>query len=440
MLLCARWLPSLPANARAGLVLLKRPCTFVLAFLLGTLGALTALFYAVTNLHPPTCPSADDTPRTRPRPTRPSPSSSSSPTRADPARPTALGSLHSLVTAPFRPARPRPPPVHRHSGRKAGDYAVHELDGVVEAREEEDEADEREGGSRASLSSREGGDETSSEADTLVDAEAVEAMEARSTAGGGGGKAKGVKAGLVVLTQGLRWMAPLGHGHAHAKKDEAPVVASPDAYSTLGSPTLSASESNAASSSSASSTRKAPCPIKALRHRSATCSHPPRLPSSASAQPSRRVTSDGRDYFSHSPASATTSSSSSDVPSVADVHAHLAAPKMRKRASTSLFFRSLSPRTRSPATTPEATPPPSPRLSPSEASSSSFGAAQITVQRAVSLDSTAKSTCGLKRRSRSPAPQRPPPVASRPSSNAIVDMQGSSGLALSDVLSSRFRS
>ena len=39
----------------------------------------------------------------------------------------------------------------------------------------------------------EGGDETSSEADTLVDAEAVEAMEARSTAGGGGGKAKASK-------------------------------------------------------------------------------------------------------------------------------------------------------------------------------------------------------------------------------------------------------
>ncbi|GAA5851010.1 hypothetical protein JCM9279_005257 [Rhodotorula babjevae] len=435
MLLCARWLPSLPANARAGLVLLKRPCTFVVALVLGALGALTALFYAVTNLHPPSCPSTDDTPRTRPRPTTPAPSSS---TRADLPKPTAFGSLHSLVTAPFRPARPRPPPVHRHSGRKAGDYPVHELDGVVEAREEEEEADERDGRSRSSMSSREGSDETSSEADTLVDVEAAEAMEARSAAGSSG-KAKGVKAGLVVLTQGLRWMAPHGHGHAHAKKDEAPVIASPDAYSTLGSPTLSASESTTTSSSSASSTRKAPCPIKALRHRSATCSHSPRLPSTASTQPSRRVTSDGRDYFSHSPVSASTSSSS-DVPSVADVHAHLAAPKMRKRASTALFFRSLSPRTRSPATTPEATPPPSPRLSPSEASSSSFGAAQITVQRAPSLEAASKSTCGLKRRSRSPAPQRPPPVASRPSSNAVVDMQGSSGLALSDVLSSRFRS
>ncbi|GAA5899880.1 hypothetical protein JCM8208_005530 [Rhodotorula glutinis] len=438
MLPCARWLPSLPANARAGLVLLKRPCTFVVALVLGALGALTALFYAVTNLNPPTCPSSDPTPRTRPRPTA-LPSSSS--TRAHPAKPTAFDSLHSLVTAPFRPAHRRPPPVHRHSGRKVGDYAVHELDGVVEAREEEEEeeADEREGHSRGSLSSREGGDETSSEADTLVDVEAVEAMEARSATGSG--NAKGVKAGLVVLTQGLRWIAPHGHGHAHAKKDEAPVVESPDAYRHLGSPTLSAGESTSASTSSvASSTRKAPCPIKALRHRSATCSHPPRLPSTALAQPSRRVTSDGRDYFSHSPTSPTSSSSSGAAPSAADVHAHLAAPKMRKRASTSLFFRSLSPRTRSPATTPEATPPPSPRLSPSEHSSSSFAAAQITVQRAASLDSTAKSACGLKRRSRSPAPQRPPPIASRPSSNAFVDMQGSSGLALSDVLSSRFRS
>ncbi|GAA5943234.1 hypothetical protein JCM3775_004545 [Rhodotorula graminis] len=435
MPLCARWLPSLPANARAGLVLLKRPCTFVLALLLGALGALTALFYAVTNLHPPTCPSSDDTPRTRPRPTTPSSSSS---TRAHPAKPTAFDSLHSLVTAPFRPAHRRPPPVHRHAGRTAGNYAVHELDGVVEAgEEEEEEADERDGRSRRSLSSREGGDETSSEADTLVDAEAVEAMEARSATGSG--KAKGVKAGLVVLTQGLRWIAPLGHAHAHAKKDEPPVVESPGAYSHLGSPTLSAGESTSASST-ASSSRKAPCPIKALRHRSATCSHPPRLPSTAAAQPTRRVTSDGRDYFSHHSPASPTSSSSGAAPSVADVHAHLAAPKMRKRASTSLFLRSLSPRTRSPVTTPEVTPPPSPRLSPSEHSSSSFAAAQITVQRVASLDSSAKSACGLKRRSRSPAPQRPPPVASRPSSNAVVDMQGSSGLALSDVLSSKFRS
>lgn len=445
MPLCS-WLPDVPANARAGIVLLKRPCTFVVALVLGAVGALTALFCAVTKFHPPACP-CEETPRTRPRPTPLRPAS------AEPPQ-TTLESLHSLVTAPFRPATRRPPPARRHSGRKHGDYPVHELDGVLEAREEEEEeaeaATEARGRDGRSSPVREGSDDTSSEADTLVDADAAEAMEARAKAG----KAKGVKAGLVVLTHGLRWMTPHalahgyghGHEHAHAKKGEAGVVASPVTYDhseSLPSPPSTEIPTTAAVSSAS---RKGPCPIKALRHRAATCSHPPRSPSAAPALPARRVASDGRDYFSHasgpSSSSGDTTPSMPDlhvVPTPADVHAHLSAPKTRKRASTSLFFRSLSPRSRSPATTPEGTPPPSPRLSPTEHSTSFQPGPRLGVHRASSLDAAPVSVSGNRRRTRSPAPQRPPLVASKPSSNAEIDMRGSSGLALSDVLPQSFR-
>ncbi|GAA6050932.1 hypothetical protein JCM3770_002544 [Rhodotorula araucariae] len=457
--ICA-WLPTLPANARAGLVLLKRPCTFVAALVWGALGVLAALFYSATGLEPPSCP-CDSTPRTRPRPVQPAAVRPSSPSAAAAPKPqSTLQSLQSLVTAPFR-ASPsfsaRPPPARRHSTRKIGAFAVHELDGVLEAREEEDDDDD-EGGApvapearvqdrqRTPSLTRDGSgssDDAVSEADTLVDPEVVE------DAAGVRAGAKG-KGGLTILTHSLRWMK----SPSTTKKDVAAiaVVESPDGYTSPGSsssPIASASASSTSASSTSASSRKGPCPVKALRNRACTVSQLPHRPSPRITPGPRRVTSEGKDYFAHSPDSPTTAPSDDSAapspvylgpPSPADLHARLAAPKPRKRAATSLFFRSLSPLSRSPATTPEPSPPPSPRIPAGASATSAAGMQRIFPKRTSSIDSEpSTSSTARNRRGRSPVPEHAPPLASRPSSDASVDLRGSSGLALSDVLSRSFR-
>ncbi|BGP38732.1 hypothetical protein JCM10450v2_002684 [Rhodotorula kratochvilovae] len=449
MPVCA-WLPTLPANARAGLVLLKRPCTFVAALVWAALGVLTALFYSATGLEPPSC-TRDSTPRTRPRPAQPVQARPASPSTATHKPQSTLQSLQSLVTAPFRSSAShsaRPPPARRHSTRKIGAFAVHELDGVLEAREEEDEeegsadiapdahAHDRE---RTPSLTRDSGssDDAVSEADTLVNSEVVDDAAGARAAGGKG------KGGLTILTHSLRWMKPPSMAKKDAASAPAAVAESPDGYASADS----SASPTASTSTASSSSRKPPCPIKALRNRACTVSHPPRRPSPRSAEGPRRVASEGKDYFSHPPDSPSTAPSDEfaasspahlDSPSPADLHAQLAAPKPRKRAATSLFFRSLSPLSRSPATTPEPSPPPSPRLGVPPA----VCVQRVLPKRTTSVDSepsSASSAGARKRRGRSPVPERAPPLASRPSSDAVVDLRGSSGLALSDVLSRSFR-
>ncbi|GAA6031767.1 hypothetical protein JCM8097_001979 [Rhodosporidiobolus ruineniae] len=452
--------PAIPANARASLVALTRPCLVLLALLYALGSYAASAFFAATGLNPPTCPRSvctENEPRTRPRP-QPSPAPKPSPPTAP--KPTALQQL----VAAFRPATRRPPPARRGSARAlAVAYPVHELDELTEAREEEElaELEEEKEAARSGLHklsrtpspdehapalTPDGGSDAdsdgASEVDTLEDDQAHS-----TTAKGGAAKPKG----LSVFT-GLRFRRTPSTGSSK-KAATSPVVASPDESSAAPSP---ASSVHSASSSSL----KNHCPIKGLRNRAATTAGTsrPNLPSILTTRAPRRQFSEpgppSPDYFS-GPAAAEASSStaSSSLSSVAtssllpdsttaSSSTSLSTPPAsvssvnRKRSVSSLFRtpfgRSLSPHApSSPLTSPEPSPPPSPVLGAAPA----FG-------RSASLTRKAGRT-----RSRSPVPlpvaaaqqaqaaaMRPPPLTSRVSSGPGADLSGASGLALSDVL------
>ncbi|GJN87519.1 hypothetical protein Rhopal_000470-T1 [Rhodotorula paludigena] len=406
---------SLPANARAGLVLLRRPCVFVLALAVAAFHALLSLFFAATHLEPPSggCP------------TRASLSAS---VKADPPQ-TALQSLSAFVSSPFRQSASRPPPARRASARKIGQYTVHELDGVVEIAEEDEEARSsfdseramRDGGRTPSLTHDGSSDDAVSEVETLVDHDADEPAAARIK----GDRVKG--AGLTIFTSGFRWKRTGSLTKKDAPSSRAS-ASSTDAHSVASSSPTSSAGSGSPTSTSARF-KLANCPIHTTkRHRSSTVAHSPRVPSTLPLpDPVRRVT-DPHEYALSPHSSATPSSSRSSSPSLLDVHppTSLAHPTGRKRAATS-FFRSLSPLSRSPLTSPEPSPPPSPRLG-------ATGSAQrVALQRKSSLEVTPGSRAP-DRRGRSPGSERPPPIASPPLSNAVVDLRGSSGLVMSDLL------
>ncbi|BGP14696.1 hypothetical protein JCM10213_006224 [Rhodosporidiobolus nylandii] len=429
-------LRRLPLNARSSLVVLKRPCTFLLAFAFSLAAFVSSAFFTLTRLQPPSCPCHADSevePRTRPRPAPPSPPKAHDALPPEPA-PTAFDSFF----AAFRPkpaTHTRPPPARRLSTRAVGGFAYHELDELVEAREEEELA-EREDAVARLVKSRtpslegvapaltpDGGSEVdtdlASEVDTLEDEQGHVSPAAR----------EGRHKSLAVLT-GLRFRRTPSTSRKAA-------ASSPTAEEPPVSP--------ADSTHSAPSSSK--CAIKALRQRqrSATVSgsSKPSLPSIRTTPAPRRQFSEPgpsspstTDYFTRSTSSAASSLSSmasssllhdaSPTSSVTSIASHppasSAAPPLhgRKRSVSSLLlrtpFRSLSPLSRSPLTSPEPSPPPSPTIN------AGFAAVAGAVKPS-------------RRRGRSPGPlAQAPPLSRRVSDGAGADLTGASGLVLSDLL------
>ncbi|GAA5970838.1 hypothetical protein JCM21900_000292 [Sporobolomyces salmonicolor] len=415
----------LPENAKATLVVIRRPITFTIALGFALVAFLTSVFYSFTRLEPLECPCShsDDQPRTRPRPL---PAAPLTPPR--PKRQTALQSLSSFVAASFRP--PRPPPARRQSARTHSlDYPYHELDEVVEeTREEEDEEDAPpqqralartpiDEGDVAPALTPDGG----SEADTTSDVETVEDDDVELAA-----RRQERARALTVLT-GLRWKRS-STGAATGKAE----ATSPIEEDESGSPTSGARHGKAF-----------PCAAALVRR--ATRPHAATISGSSSSHrfvPSRHQGAEAVDYFSGSPAisptsptSSTFTSSSTDTIDLPSLRSRKAIPSSTSAILARAPFRSLSPLSRSPITSPEPSPPPSPRLIPSR--SLSLSRVLPKPKRANSLKTAPPSSRGRRSRSVSPLPASMPRLRRGTSAGPGVDgldPSGSSGLALSDVI------
>ncbi|GAA5950965.1 hypothetical protein JCM8115_005020 [Rhodotorula mucilaginosa] len=442
-------MPALPANTTAGLVALKRPITFTVACLAALVAVVASWFLNLTGLEPPSCPA--DGPRTRRRPASPvlpeSPREYESSTQAQ----AALRSLTSFVSETLRPKSALDhPPVSKHRTlRAAPRFAYHELDGVLESAEEEEDSQSRSRRNRTTSPASRTSTETSAvpaltpdavsdaDSDDLSDHEALAHSTKRS--GAGPAAAKGGKPkGLQIFTSGFKWKRTASHESK-----------------TSSSPTTSVGVSSFDQGGGASSTTR-PGPVPhTIRQRANTIMHPPcrTLPSTLNRPSQRRHVSDSDSSSSASwtPPSSSSTSSSTDSPAAAATSSAQSAtsqPATRKRAQTSLFFRSLSPLSKSPVPSPENSPPPSPRLR-SAPSASSSGCPSLRLRRGVSparkssLDSvssrssveSARETSQPQQpaaRGRKPAFGRRLPVPSPPLSQQVVDLGGHSGLSLGD--------
>lgn len=453
-----RCLPALPANTAARLVALKRPITFTVALIAALVAVVASWVFSLTGLEPPTCPA--DGPRTRRRPA--SPVLSESHYRHEPSTQAqaALDSLSSFVSDTLRPkpATDRPPVSKHRTLRTAPLFTYHELDGVLE------DAEEEETGARSQLRSRQiratspASSRTSTETaampaltpdavsdadtDELSDYETLGESAKRNGAGPIAVKA-GKPRGLQIFTSGFKWK------RTSSQDGKTPTSSSPP------SNTSSSSEDGRNAQSLPGS---GPPPLRPPRQRASTIAHAhcPALPSALLRPGQRRHVSDSDSPASWTPASGTaaTSSSSSSNSSAQLSAAAGATPNStqvgRKRAQSSLFFRSLSPLSKSPAGSPENSPPPSPRLRPTPpgvatAASSCPALGNLrrrgaSPARKSSLDSESSrsSTDSSRESSQQPARGRKPafgrrlPVPSPPLSQQVVDLGGQSGLSLGD--------
>ncbi|GAA5858490.1 hypothetical protein JCM1840_001230 [Sporobolomyces johnsonii] len=342
-------------------------------------------------------------------------------------RPTALQSLSSFVAASFRPSRP--PPARRLSTKTHSlDYPYHELDEVVEeTREEEDEDDAPPQQRALARTSTDDGDvapaltpDGGSEAETS-DVETVEDDDVELAA-----RRKERAKALTVLT-GLRWKRT-STGAATVKAEGT----SPVEEDESGSPTSVTKHGKAFPCPSAL-VRRATRPRAATTIGSSSSSHPSVLPRHQGAEPV--------DYFSGSlaisptsPTSSTFTSSSTDTIDLPSLRSRKPIPSSTSAIFARAPFRSLSPLSRSPITSPEPSPPPSPRLIPSR--SLSLSRVLSKPKRSNSLN-TAPSGRGRRSRSVSPMPASVPRLRRGTSAGPGVDgldPSGSSGLALSDLL------
>ncbi|BGP69132.1 hypothetical protein NBRC10513v2_002471 [Rhodotorula toruloides] len=420
---------ALPTNAQAHWVAIQRPLTFLASFVYAALALATSAVFSLLRVEPPSCQCPNSSPRTRPRPGGRPLAGLTTPSLVQ--EPREYASAPSQVVAPSSSVRP--PTARRRSIRRLGEFPFHSLDGVQEAEEEDERSDEAERRSPSRSSSDLVPALTPGASETDTDgASEVESIEEDHKHAHGHGTS--VVKGLAVLTRGL---LPK-RSPSHSKKG-LPATASPtdESHSTLSTST--------ASTAARSATRTHPC-LSALRSRSATIAHSarPALPSTLAPIEPRRHASDPKDHAAFAtlaPGSPTDSASSSSSSPRSSVELDSSAPtKTRKRAATSLFLRSLSPLSRSPGTSPEPSSPTSPRLS----TPSSFASKPYALQRpthllrtssASSTSSTDSSSDARRRRGRSPDPVRIKAlVASGPMSRAVVDLEGGSGLSLSDLL------
>ncbi|GAA5852741.1 hypothetical protein JCM8547_002611 [Rhodosporidiobolus lusitaniae] len=431
--------PRLEQNARAVVVLVCRPVTFLMAVVLSVLSLVVSSFFSVTGIAPPSCPHSvcsEDEPRTRPRPAPPAQAIPSAP------EPPKRTPLEFVVAAFSRPAT-RPPPARRKSTRAVG-FDVHELDQLAEAREEEEELEREEAeAARAGRLSREEAQRASSpdlfapsltpDGGSEVDTDGASEVDTLEDDRVGPLSAKEKGKGLSIFTSFTFRRSASGSSSKHASS---PISSSPDELSKPASP--------ASSIHSGSSTSKAQCPIS-RRKRAATCASTsrPSLPSIVAPPPRRQASNPGPPSPTHSldqliSSGSSSSSSTSTAPSSLFSNAPLtvfplSSPPLsgntnpssvpgRKRSTSSFFrspFRSLSPLSRSPITTPEPSPPPSPTLGPP--TSSGLGR--------VSSFSKKNRT-----RAKSPVPtvriQDPPELRRRVSDGQGPDLSGASGLSI----------
>lgn len=389
---------KLPVNAKITLVVLCRPLTFLVAFSYSLLALATSTFYSLSGLEPLECrcPTADKSPRTRPRPV---PITSVPPSPTNPKPLTPLETFSSFVTS-FRP-HPRPPPVARRgSHNKNLPYPTHELDQVEEEEDGEEMDFDREGIPGLTPDGSEG-DDTSS-VDTLDDIHvdvAAPSKKARSK-------------GLMMLSN-LRW-----------KKNS-----SPEEASQVRSRSSSSADSAKSTSSTTSPNSEHP-PI--LPSKSLLKTNPARPRSATSASTTTRsVRFTGRRQTSLDSVSSTESLEGPVLKSRKPLAITTSSQPHSLLTKTS--FRSLSPLTRSPVTTPEPSPPSSPRLA-----SCPFSKHITTrLQRSHSLDSpNSSSSRGRRTRSVSPLPELAPRLRRGVSASDKMglDSSGSSGLSLDDLL------
>lgn len=386
----------LPVNARISLVALCRPLTFLVALSFSLLAFATSTFYSLSGLDPLECrcPTADKSPRTRPRPR----STSVPPIPPAPTHPSPLESFSSFVTSSFRPHRP-PPVARRGSGNKISPYPLHELDEVAEE-EDGEEAEENGEFDEPGLTPDVSEGDDSSSLETLDDHHAHVVAPNKKP------RSKGFR-----MLSNLKWKKNSSEEGSMARQGSTSSTDSQRATSMIPSPNSDFSPVTPSAFVSTSS-----------RPRSAT---------SSSATP-RTVRFSGRKQTSLDSVSSTDSNESLEGPgirsrkplsvSTSSAQAH---PLLSKAS-----FRSLSPLSRSPITTPEPSPPPSPK-----STSCPFSRHIATrLQRSHSLDSPSQKS--RKTRSVSPLPKPAPQL--RRGSSAIeglgLDSTGSSGLKLDDLL------
>lgn len=385
---------SLPVNAKITLVVLCRPLTFLVALSYSLLALATSTFYSLSGLEPIECrcPTADKSPRTRPRPI---PQTSVPPSSTNPKPLTPLETFSSFVASSFRPL-PRPPPVARRgSHNKNLPYPTHELDQV----EEEEDGEGMDEGVPALTPDGSEGDDASS-VDTLDD------MHVNDTVPSKKARSKGLK-----MLSNLRW-----------KKNS-----SSDEASQSRSRSLTSQDSLKSTSSTISPCSEHPPPLPSKPSLKENCSRPRSATSSSTT--TRSVHFTGRRQTSLDSVSSTESNESLETPVLRSRKPlSISTSSQPHSLLTKTSFRSLSPLTRSPITTPEPSPPSSPRLA-----SCPFSKHIATrLQRSHSLDSpNASSHRGRRTRSVSPLPELRRGVST---SEVGLDSTGSSGLSLNDLL------
>ncbi|GAA5914294.1 uncharacterized protein JCM6883_001801 [Sporobolomyces salmoneus] len=405
----------LPVNADTTLVALCRPITFLSALTFAFVAFLYSSFLNISGLAPIECrcSTADKTPRIRPRPPPAHPISASPPSSPALATKTSsplesFSSFSSFVADSFRPRRP-PPVARRGSHKKSLPYPVHELDEVLE--EEDVEGTEI----RASIDSEEGEDpgltpdvsegEDTSSVGTMDDVR-VETSK----------KAKGSKGFFS-----LKWKK-------QSSEDSSASPSGIDTPSNESKHPLPTSTSN--SEAPHVSPPKSAFRTSRVRPRSATSSstytrsvhfNPHRQTSLDSASSIETMEHAGGGVLrSRKPLSINTST-----------------PSQPRSLFNKPSFRSLSPLSRSPVTTPEPSPPTSPRLGSNSAGCLVAKHLATRLSRSHSLDSHSSGSRSRRNRSASPLPEQSIPRLRRGVSATEglgIDSSGSSDLKLDDLL------
>ncbi|GAA5965142.1 hypothetical protein JCM3765_002854 [Sporobolomyces pararoseus] len=409
-------LVRLPVNADTTLVALCRPITFLVALSFSLVAFAYSSFLNLFDLSPLECrcPNADKSPRTRPRPQSlpqsPTPplSASASPS-SKPSPLDSLSSFSSFVAESFRPRRP-PPVARRGSHNKTLPYPVHELEEVLEEedgegmefRDREELTDGEEPGLTPDVSE---GEETSS-LDTMDEVRTESSKKSRTK-------------GLGFLGN-LRWKSPSG------------------SQSSSEEPRHPFSSSNTNSDPSHISPPKSAFKSSGPRPRSATSS----TTSSRSVHfnPRRQTSLDSVSSSEsiETPVGAGTNLLRSRKPLTINTSSSSSSSQPRTLFSKS-SFRSISPLSRSPVTTPEPSPPSSPRVGAVSSSNTCLVAKHLATRlsRSHSLDSHASSSRGRRQRSGSPLPEPAAPRLRRGMSGSdslAIDSTGSSHLKLDDLL------
>lgn len=402
----------LPVNADTTLVALFRPITFLSAVIFSLVAFAYSSFLNISGLAPIECrcPTADKSPRTRPRPQTPSSAPPTPPSNPDeslkPSPLESLSSFSSFVANSFRPRRP-PPVARRGSHNKTLPYPVHELDEVVEEEDGEAGSDFRDYRNRVEIERGvpgltpdvSEGDDTSS-LETMDDCRVEVSKKTRSKAFLGNFRwKKNSSDDGTTHSSGSRSPSE-EHGH--------PFSTPPTSEHPRVSPPKSAFKHSSSRPRSATSSTSSGRSVHFIPRRQTS------LDSVSSTESNDSL--GGPAPRSRKPLSISTSSSTSH-------------PRTLFSKSS---FRSLSPLSRSPVTTPEPSPPTSPR-----SANCPFSKNLATrLSRSASVDSHYSNSRGRRNRSGSPSADSVPRLRRGASATdgLGIDSTGSSDLRLDDLL------